>query len=96
MPLWNDYLSEMKGESADLVNSAAREGGAILGAVFLKHFARGLRWAHLDIASTAWSPVDRPLERRGPTGFGVRLLLEWLTREASRPSPRRAPAAAAR
>jgi leucyl aminopeptidase len=79
MPVWDEYAAEMKGETADLVNSATREGGAILGAVFLKHFARGLRWAHLDIASTAWSPVERPLERRGPTGFGVRLLLEWLS-----------------
>jgi leucyl aminopeptidase len=84
MPLWDDYAPEMKGETADLVNSAAREGGAILGAVFLKHFARDLRWAHLDIASTAWSPVDRPLERRGPTGFGVRLLLEWLAGQDDR------------
>jgi len=78
MPLWDEYLAEMKGDSADLVNSAVPQGGAILGAVFLKHFARGMRWAHLDIASTAWSPVDRPLERRGPTGFGARLLLEWI------------------
>src|SRR4029453_1817988 len=73
----------MGGEVADLVNSSgAREGGAILGAVFLKHFARGMRWAHLDIASTAWSPGIRPHEGRGPTGFGVRLLLEWLSRRA--------------
>lgn len=80
MPLWDDYAPEMKGDIADLVNSSgAREGGAILGAIFLRHFARGMRWAHLDIASTAWSPSERPHERRGPTGFGVRLLLEWLS-----------------
>lgn len=84
MPLWDDYVPEMKGEIADLVNSSgAREGGAILGAIFLRHFARGLRWAHLDIASTAWSPGERPHERRGPTGFGVRLLLEWLNARAT-------------
>jgi leucyl aminopeptidase len=83
MPLWDDYDAEMRGETADLVNSAAREGGAILAAVFLKHFARDLAWAHLDIASTAWSPVDRPHESRGPTGFGVRLLLEWISRRSS-------------
>ena len=84
MPLWDDYAPEMKGDTADLVNSSgAREGGAILGAIFLRHFARGMRWAHLDIASTAWSPTDRPHERRGPTGFGVRLLLEWLSASAS-------------
>ncbi|HET9327130.1 MAG TPA: leucyl aminopeptidase [Candidatus Eisenbacteria bacterium] len=97
LPVWDDYAPEMRGEVADLVNSSgAREGGAILAAVFLKHFARGMRWAHLDIASTAWSPVVRPHEGRGPTGFGVRLLLEWLSRRASasgssassRPGPR--------
>ena len=43
----------------------------------------GLRWAHLDIASTAWSPAERPHESRGPTGFGARLLLEWISRRAS-------------
>jgi len=81
LPTWDEYLFDMKSDTADLVNSSgSREGGAILGAVFLKHFARGMKWAHLDIASTAWSPADRPHEPRGPTGFGVRLLLEWLSR----------------
>jgi leucyl aminopeptidase len=78
MPMWDEYAPEMRSDSADILNSAAREGGACLAAVFLKRFAAGQRWAHLDIASTAWSPVDRPHERRGPTGFGVRLLLEWI------------------
>jgi leucyl aminopeptidase len=88
LPAWDAYAAEMRSDVADLVNaSGSREGGAILGAIFLKHFARGLRWAHLDIASTAWSPADRPHEPRGPTGFGVRLLLEWLSRRASAPAP---------
>jgi leucyl aminopeptidase len=88
LPLWDDYAADMRSDVADLVNaSGAREGGAILGAIFLKHFARGMRWAHLDIASTAWSPVDRPHEPRGPTGFGVRLLLEWLSRRAKNAPP---------
>jgi leucyl aminopeptidase len=81
LPLWDEYRSDMRSDAADLVNaSGGREGGAILGAIFLKHFARGMSWAHLDIASTAWSPSDRPHESRGPTGYGVRLLLEWLSR----------------
>jgi len=83
LPTWDEYLLDMKSDTADLVNSSgAQEGGAIVAAVFLKHFARGMRWAHLDIASTAWSPTDRPHESKGPTGFGVRLLLEWLSRRA--------------
>ena len=94
MPLWPEYASELRGDTADFVNWAGREGGSILAATFLRHFARDLPWAHLDIASTAWSPVDRPHEPRGPTGFGVRLLLEWISRRAADPGKSAAPAAA--
>ena len=83
MPLWDDYAPEMRSDTADLVNSAAREGGACLAAIFLKHFARDLPWAHLDIAGTAWTNVERPHEPKGATGYGTRLLLEWLSRRAS-------------
>jgi leucyl aminopeptidase len=84
MPLWEECRAELRSDTADLVNSSgAREGGAVVAAVFLERFARGLRWAHLDIASTAWSPGERPLESRGPTGFGVRLLLEWISRRTA-------------
>jgi len=80
MPLWEEFANDLRSDTADLVNSSGmREGGSNVAAAFLQRFARGLRWAHLDIASTAWSPVDRPHEGRGPTGFGVRLLLEWLS-----------------
>jgi len=82
MPVWDEYLADMRSDTADLVNSAAREGGAILAAAFLKHFARGMRWVHLDIASTAWASTERAHEAKGPTGFGVRLLLEWLSGRA--------------
>jgi leucyl aminopeptidase len=82
-PLWDEYRAELRSDTADFVNSGAREGGSIIAAKFLEHFARGMRWAHLDIAPTAWSPVERPFEIRGATGYGVRLLLEWLSRRAS-------------
>ena len=84
MPLWDDYAPEMRSDTADLVNSGGREGGACLAAIFLKQFARDLPWAHLDIAGTAWAATERPHEPKGATGFGVRLLLEWLSRRASR------------
>jgi len=83
MPLWDDYAAEMKSDTADLVNSSAREGGACLAAIFLKQFARDLRWAHLDIAGTTWATAERPHQQRGATGYGVRLMLEWLSRRAS-------------
>ena len=83
MPLWNEYAAEMRSDTADLVNSGGREGGACLAAIFLAHFARDLPWAHLDIANMAWANAERPHETRGATGYGVRLLLEWLSRRAS-------------
>jgi leucyl aminopeptidase len=83
LPCWDDYAPDLRSDTADLVNSAGAEGGASLAAVFLKRFARGMRWAHLDIAGTASSTIETPLDPRGATGFGVRLLLEWLSRRAS-------------
>jgi leucyl aminopeptidase len=89
MPLWSEFRNDLRSDTADLVNSSGgRDGGAIIAAVFLRHFARGLPWAHLDIASTGWSPTDRPCEPRGPTGFGVRLLLEWISRRSAASSAR--------
>jgi leucyl aminopeptidase len=87
MPLWDAYAAELKSDTADVVNSGAREGGSSIAAVFLKRFARKLPWAHLDIAPTAWASSDRPHEARGATGYGVRLLLEWLSRRSSGASP---------
>jgi len=84
LPCWDDYAADLRSDTADLVNSAGPEGAASLAAVFLKRFARGMRWAHLDIAATASTVGEHPLAPRGSaTGFGVRLLLEWLSRRAS-------------
>ncbi len=84
MPLWDDYLVEMKGgETADLVNSSMRsEGASCTAAAFLEHFARGLKWAHLDIASTAWTYETQPESAKGANAFGARLLLRWLESRA--------------
>jgi leucyl aminopeptidase len=95
MPLWPEFLGEMRGDTADLVNSnERREGGSNTAAAFLSHFAKGLPWAHLDIASTAWTYNDRPDAMRGPNAFGVRLLVEWLERRAhgGRPASATSPA----
>jgi leucyl aminopeptidase len=94
MPLWPEFLAEMRGDTADLVNSnERREGASCTAAAFLSHFAKGMPWAHLDIASTAWTYNDRPDAARGPNAFGVRLLVEWL--EIARRG-RRAPEPAAK
>ncbi|MFM8559485.1 MAG: hypothetical protein ACKOC6_07770, partial [bacterium] len=64
------------------VSLKPREGGSSKAAAFLWHFAKGLPWAHLDIASSAWTYADRPESSRGPNAFGVRLLTDWLEHRA--------------
>jgi len=83
MPLWAEYGVPLKSEVADLKNIAAREGGAIYAAMFLKNFVpEGVDWAHLDIAGPAWTDENASVFRPGGTGFGVRTLWE-LVREYS-------------
>ncbi|MDQ3878465.1 MAG: leucyl aminopeptidase [Actinomycetota bacterium] len=79
MPLYDDYLGELDSEVADHKNSGSRWGGAIIAAMFLKTFVGdGIPWAHLDIAGAARADADREDISRGGTGFGTRLLIEWL------------------
>ncbi|MGQ0698644.1 MAG: leucyl aminopeptidase [Panacagrimonas sp.] len=57
LPLWPDYDEHIKSECADIANIATkggRQGGAIIGATFLHRFTKRMKWAHLDIAGTAW------------------------------------------
>jgi leucyl aminopeptidase len=77
LPLHPEYARMVEGRDAQLTNrSKRREAMAITAAELLHHFAGGVPWAHLDIAGTAWD-VPRPyFEGSGPTGFGVRLLVE--------------------
>jgi leucyl aminopeptidase len=81
-PLWRFPLAEVYEEKissrvADADNSGGGPG-AITAALFLQHFAGDGPWAHLDIASTGDAPADSFEWSKGPTGFGVRLLLDWL------------------
>jgi len=80
LPLWDDYDQQIKSSVADMKNVGGRPAGTITAAAFLKNFAREFRWAHLDIAGTAWSDQDQPYTSKGGTGFGVRLLVEFLER----------------
>ena len=86
LPMWDEYAPELRdSDTADLVNSAGGpQGGAILGAVFLKRVRpRHARWAHLDIASTAWADEPKPYQPKGPTGVAVRTLIELARSSAS-------------
>lgn len=79
LPLDDEYFKQVKGDDADIKNSGGREGHAILGGMFLKQFIdEGNAWAHLDIAGVADSPKDLPYCPKGGTGFGVRLLVQYL------------------
>lgn len=77
LPLWDDYLDKIKSDVADMKNSGGRAGGVATSAIFLKEFT-DYPWAHLDIAPMALSDKVQPYIPAGGTGYGVRLLVEFL------------------
>jgi leucyl aminopeptidase len=76
MPLYEEYAEQLRSEVADLMNSGGRAAGSCTAAMFLKEFAGGLPWAHLDIAGTAWADENKPWQPKGATGVAVRTLAE--------------------
>ncbi|MDQ7819987.1 MAG: leucyl aminopeptidase [Armatimonadota bacterium] len=82
LPLYDEYLEDMRSPVADLRNSgSSRYGGAQKGAIFLREFVGGRPWAHLDIAPTAFLEKEEgtgPYLPKGATGYGVRTLLYFL------------------
>jgi leucyl aminopeptidase len=78
LPLWEDYQSQLESGFADMANIGGKWAGAITAGCFLARFTEGVRWAHLDIAGSAWDSG-----RKGnATGRPVGLLVEWLSRQA--------------
>ena len=80
MPLWEDYQEQLRSNFADMANIGGRPGGSITAASFLARFTRKQRWAHLDIAGTAW----RSGREKGSTGRPVPLLVRFALRRAGR------------
>ena len=80
MPLWEDYQEQLRSNFADMANIGGRPGGAITAASFLARFTRKLRWAHLDIAGTAWKSG----RDKGSTGRPVPLLVRFALRHAGK------------
>ena len=80
LPLWDDYKELIKSQEADIKNSTGkRDAHAIVGGMFLKEFVKeGTRWAHLDIAAVSTDENGKGPSGKGATGFGVRLLIEFL------------------
>lgn len=81
MPLVDDYRESLHSEIADFKNIAEKPsvgGGSITAALFLERFVADSRWVHFDIAGVGRSDSDSGENPKGGTGFGVRLLTEWL------------------
>jgi leucyl aminopeptidase len=79
MPIWEEYQELLKSNFADLANIGGPDGGSITAACFLSRFAEDFRWAHLDIAGTAW----RTGANKGSTGRPVPLLSQYLLNRAN-------------
>ena len=78
LPLWKTYQKQLKSPFADIGNIGGRSAGAITAACFLSRFTEGMRWAHLDIAGTAWKSGAG----KGATGRPVPLLCRFLINRA--------------
>ncbi|WP_243017981.1 MULTISPECIES: leucyl aminopeptidase [Candidatus Cardinium] len=79
MPLEASYLQSMDSIIADMRNTGNKKGGgSITAALFLKQFIQKTAWAHLDIAGTVWTDKPWSYHNAGATGFGVRLLVDWV------------------
>lgn len=80
LPLDKEYSKQIKSDIADIKNVGGRKAGTITAAAFLKEFADGISWAHLDIAGTAWGDDAKPYRAKGPTGIALRTLLRIVDR----------------
>jgi leucyl aminopeptidase len=80
MPLAEEYGDQLKSNFADMANVAGRDGGSCTAAAFLGKFTQGLKWAHLDIAGTAYLSGAN----KGSTGRPMGLLTDFLVRRAAR------------
>ncbi len=74
LPLWDEYQSQLDSNFADMQNIGGRPAGSITAACFLSRFTRDYRWAHLDIAGTAWHSG----KAKGSSGRPVPLLVDYL------------------
>ena len=80
LPMWQEYRDNMNSDVADMKNTGTRNGGASAAGMFLKEFVTDdVKWAHLDVAGTAF--LDKPQKEfcKGATGVGVRTLISYIT-----------------
>ena len=75
LPLWDEYQSQLDSPFADMQNIGGKGAGSITAGCFLARFTKAYKWAHLDIAGTAWVSGGKD---KGATGRPVPLLLQYL------------------
>ena len=79
MPLYDEYLSYLKSDWADLKNAGSRWGGAVTAGTFLKQFVpEKVNWVHLDVAGVAYNEKEHNGLPKGASGFGVVLTVAFL------------------
>jgi leucyl aminopeptidase len=88
MPIWDEYLPQIKSDIADIKNVGGPYAGSIAAALFLKKFVGSTPWAHLDIAGTAYLESGDGWRPKGGVGFGVRLLVRYLEERARKEKAR--------
>jgi leucyl aminopeptidase len=78
LPLWEEYGEDLKSDIADLRNiTGGRGAGTLSAAQFLSKFVDSeIKWAHIDIAGAAWRAKPSGTQTSGPTGYGIRLLVD--------------------
>ncbi len=78
LPLDEEYKEQIRSGIADIKNTGGRWGGAVTAAMFLKEFVDETPWIHLDIAGVAWMEENKTWIAQGPSGIGVRTLVEFV------------------
>ena len=79
MPIFKEYREQLDSKVADISNVGGREGGSITAALFLKEFVGDTPWAHIDIAGTAFLKKSKRYMPQHASGFGVRLLMDFIS-----------------
>lgn len=80
LPLGKEYTKQIESQVADIKNTGGKSAGTITAAAYLEMFVGETPWAHLDIAGTAWEFTEKSYIPKGPSGTGVRTLLELVRR----------------
>ena len=80
LPVWDEYQSQLDSNFADMANIGGRWAGTITAACFLSRFTEDYKWAHLDIAGTAWNMGGK---NKGATGRPVPLITEYILQRAA-------------